>query len=166
MLTTPQFLLRFYICSLDRINSLNFKKLNSVPSCFVVFNSNCSCRCFFLFSNFSTWKAENKGVEPRTLACRPSTELNFSTLQLISGCCSAQHAATLYPLVTKHLGVPADRMYMFFQAMLWSRIQIGSIFSSFVDADTYSQYGSGYTLVKMDKLESKGVRMKKKIHHS
>jgi phenylpyruvate tautomerase len=33
-----------------------------------------------------------------------------------------QHAAKLYPLVSKHLGVPSDRMYMFFQDATTSQV--------------------------------------------
>ena len=35
--------------------------------------------------------------------------------------------------------------------VLWTRIQIGSVFRNFVDPDQYSEYGSGWTLLKIAK---------------
>ena len=38
---------------------------------------------------------------------------------------------------------------MFLKTVLWIRIRIGSVFRSFVDPDTYSQYGFGSTHVNI-----------------
>ena len=55
--------------------------------------------------------------------------------------------------------VQLDRSYLH----QWIRIQIGSVFSKFVEPDPYFEYGSGSTQVKKDRLKAKGWRLETKI---
>ena len=55
--------------------------------------------------------------------------------------------------------VQLDRSYLH----QWIWIQIGSVFSNFVEPDPYFEYGSGSTQVKKDRLKAKGWRLETKI---
>ena len=66
-------------------------------------------------------------------------------------------------ILSSLLGPP---LYCLLKPVLWIRIQIGYVFSNFLDLGPYSEFGSGSTQVITDKLEATGVTLKTKIVHS